>query len=427
MCIGSMDQFEMFQRLATALAIGAVVGVERHWRERDEADGQRTAGIRTFSLIGLLGGAAGLIARALPADPIAAAIVITGFFCGFAAIFAFYSHREASAENDYSVTGVVAAMLTFVLGVLAVIGDLALASAGGAVLVAILASREILHGFMRRLTWLELRSAVVLLGMTFVVLPLVPDKPIGPFGGVSPAKIWLLVVILAAISFCGYIAVRLLGSMRGELVAGAIGGLVSSTGTTLTNARRSIDAGDAASLTAGALGACAVSYLRTAALVALLAAPLSRSLVPPLIAAALTMSAWAILLARQEPSDHPEQAAKNPFDLDAVIKMAVLLVGVAFLARAAAQWFGESGLILVSALSGLADVDAAVVTVAGMLADLAQPIAVLAIGAAVAANTIAKAAYALAFGSRAFGARFLGVSTVSLAIGAGVFIWAGRM
>jgi uncharacterized membrane protein (DUF4010 family) len=290
MCIGGMDQFEMFQRLATALAIGAVVGVERHWRERDEADGQRTAGIRTFSLIGLLGGAAGLIARALPAAPVAAAIVIIGFFCGFAAIFAFYSHREASAENDYSVTGVVAAMLTFALGVLAVIGDLALASAGGAVLVAILASREILHGFMRRLTWLELRSAVVLLGMTFVVLPLVPDKPIGPFGGVSPAKIWLLVVILAAISFCGYIAVRLLGSMRGELVAGAIGGLVSSTA--LTNARRSTDAGDAASLTAGALGACAVSYLRTAALVALLAAPLSRSLVPPLIAAALTMSAW---------------------------------------------------------------------------------------------------------------------------------------
>lgn len=98
------------------------------------------------------------------------------------------------------------------------------------------------------------------------------------------------------------------------------------------------------------------------------------------------------MLARQEPSNHPEQAAKNPFDLDAVIKMAVLLVGVAFLARAAAQWFGESGLILVSALSGLADVDAAVVTVAGLLVDLAQPIAVLAIGAAVAANIIAMAA-----------------------------------
>ncbi|MGO4841839.1 DUF4010 domain-containing protein, partial [Rhizobiaceae sp. 2RAB30] len=119
----------------------------------------------------------------------------------------------------------------------------------------VLASRELLHGFMRRLSWNELRAAIILLAMTFVILPLIPSDPIGPFGGISPAKTWMLVIMLAAISFCGYIAVKLLGSARGELVAGAVGGLVSSTGTTLTKARRAADGADAPTLAAGAIGA----------------------------------------------------------------------------------------------------------------------------------------------------------------------------
>lgn len=416
-------ELEMFQRFGVALAIGAIVGAERHWRERDVADGKRTAGLRTFTLVGMLGGAAGLIARAFPDAPTAAAIVIAGLFGAFAAVFALYQYREAVAEETFSATSTIAGLLTFALGTVAVIGDLTLASAGGVVLVAILASRDVLHAFMRKLTWAELRSAIILLGMTFVVLPLIPDEPVGPFGGVSPRSTWVLVIILAAISFCGYVAVKLLGSARGELVAGAVGGLVSSTGATLANARRSTQGEEVRTLAAGALGACAVSYVRTAVLVALLAAPLVPALAPPLAAAALAMVCCAWLLARQGATEHPEQTPKNPFDLDAVVKMALLLVGVAFLARAAAQWFGDGGLLAVSALSGLADVDAAVVTVAGMLDGLAQPVAVAAIGAAVVSNTLAKAAYALAFGSSAFSLRFLAATTVSLAAGVGVY-WA---
>jgi Predicted membrane protein len=415
-----MDGIEMFQRLGTAVAIGAIVGAERHWRERDAEDSQRTAGLRTFSLIGMLGGAAGLIAHAFPQAPMAAAVIIAGLFIAFSAVFALYQYREAVAENNRSVTTVVAAMLTFALGAVAVLGDLPLASAGGVTTVAILASRDMLHAFMRRITWAELRSAIILLGMTFVVLPLVPDAPVGPFGGISPAKTWLLVVILAAISFSGYVAVKLLGSARGELVAGALGGLISSTGATLTNARRSTTGEDVSALTAGALGACAVSYIRTAVLVAALAAPLGAILIAPLAAAAAAMVGCALFFARASAPDHPEQPAKNPFDLDAVIRMALLLVVIAFLARAAAHWFGDRGLILVSALSGLADVDAAVVTVAGMLGQLDRPVAVMAIVAAVVANTLAKAGYAVAFGTTGFGLRFAAGSAVAIAAGAGV-------
>lgn len=413
-----MDGIEMFQRLGTAVAIGAIVGVERHWRVRDEEDGQRTAGLRTFSLIGTLGGAAGLIGHAFPDAPVAAAVIITGLFITLSAVFSFYQYREAVAENNRSVTTSVAAMLTFALGVVAVLGDLTLASAGAVVTVAILASRDMLHAFMRRMTWGELRSAIILLGMTFVILPLAPDDPIGPFGGISPARTWLLVIILAAISFCGYVAVKLLGAARGELVAGAIAGLVSSTGATLANARRAAKGGDAELLAAGALGACAVSYLRTAILVGLLAQPLSGVLVAPLAAATAAMAACAFVFARGDAGDHPEQPAKNPFDFDAVVKMALLLVTVAFCARASAQWFGDGGLVVVSALSGLADVDAAVVTVAGLLGRIDGPVAVAAIAAAVAANTAAKAAYAIAIGSIGFGLRFAAGSALALAAGA---------
>lgn len=417
-----MDTIEIFQRLGTAIAIGAVVGVERHWRERNEDDGQRTAGLRTFTLIGMFGGVAGLIVDILAQNQMAVAILLAGFFVPFALIFAAFEYREAVAEENYSVTTTVAAMLTFALGVLAVKGDLTLASAAGVTMAAILASRDILHGFMRRLSWTELRSAIVLLGMTFVVLPLLPDRPIGPFGGISPARTWLLAVILAAISFCGYILVRLLGAARGELLAGVVAGLASSTGATLNNARRAGAGEDARILAAGALGACAVSYLRTALLVALLAAPIAYLLIPALVAATLSMTVIAVVLARHEPSVHAAQPSKNPFDLDAVLKMAALLAAVAFVARAASQWFGDSGLIAVSALSGLVDVDAAVVTVAGMLETIALPSAVVAIAVAVISNTIAKAIYAAAAGSAGFGSRFVAASLVTLGI-AGATYW----
>lgn len=417
---------EIFQRLGLSIAIGALVGAERHWRERDAGAGGRTAGLRTYTLIGMLGGVTGLIARAFPQSGPAAAITVVGGFVAFSAVFAVFQYREQVAEHDFSVTSVVAAMLTFALGVVAVLGDIGLASAGGVVLVAVLASREVLHGFIRRLSWNELRAAIILLAMTFVILPLVPSDPVGPFGGISPAKTWMLVIMLAAISFCGYIAVKLLGSARGELVAGAVGGVVSSTGTTLTNARRAADGVDARTLAAGALGSSAVSCIRTAFLVGLLAAPLTRALIPALLATALVMIAYAGLLARKGAAEHQEHKPKNPFDLDSVVTMALVLVAVGFVARAAAAWYGEGGVLVVSALSGLADVDAVTVTVAGMLNTLSATVAAAAIGIAVASNTVAKAAYAIAFGSHAFGLQVALASVLALAAGAAAF-WLAAM
>lgn len=414
-----MTELELFHRFGVAIAIGALVGVERHWRERDEAEGQRTAGIRTFSLIGMLGGGAGLLELALKPSGGWPGLILVGLFLGFAATFTRFKLREAAAENDFSATTAIAAMLTYVLGAIAVLGDMRIAAAGGVVLAAVLASREALHGFMRTLTWPELRSAIMLLAMTLVVLPLVPAEPIGPFGGLSPARIWTLAILLASISFAGYVAVKVVGGRSGELLAGAAGGLLSSTALTLTNARRSMTEDASGLLVAGALAAGAVSYIRTGLLVLALAPALTGRLAPALAAGALAMLAAAVPLARTGgDGGNGTAGARNPFELWSVLQMALLLAVTGFLARAASTWFGGTGTVIVSVLAGLADVDAATLTVAGMSGSgLAESTAALAILAAVLSNTLAKVGYGLLLGSWGFGWRFAAASLAAIAAG----------
>lgn len=418
-----MENIELFERLGLAIAIGAAVGVERHWREREERRGARTAGIRTFTMIGMMGGVVAHIERVLlPASPYPG-LLLAAALVALAVVSAIFELREAIAEDSYSVTSVIATMLTFTLGALAVLGDMALASAGGAALVALLAGREFLHEAIRRLQWVELRSAIILLTMSFVLLPIIPAEPLGPFGGVAPREILVLAILLASISFVGYIAVRLLGPSRGDVVAGAISGLVSSTAATIAFARRSTGGEAAGALVAGAVSAGAVSLLRTALLIFSLAVSLAPILLPPLLAAAGVMAVYGLFLARRGATGDGAVAPQtNPFELSAVLKMAVMLVAVAFAARAASQYFGDAGLIWASALAGLADVDAPTVTVAGMRNTLSAQTASLAIAAAVLANLVAKAVYALMFGSRPFALHLWLATSGSIVVAAAVFL-----
>ncbi len=412
-----MDEIELYQRLGLAIAIGAAVGVERHWRAKDEPEGARAAGIRTFTMIGMTGGVAGLVEKYLPSGVAGSGIAVTGFLVAMTLVVAVFELREAIASKSFSVTSVVAAMLTFGLGVVAVLGDMTLASAGGVALLAILAARQFLHQAIQHLQWVELRSAVILLAMTFVLLPVIPKEPVGPFGGVSPASLVLVAVTLASISFVGYIAVRILGSSRGDLVAGSIGGLVSSTGTTIAFARRAAEGETSRTLAAGAIAAGAVSLARTGVLVGTLAPSLLPSLLPPLAVGGVVMTVYAFVLAARAPSSDGARMPQNPFELSAVAKMALLLVVVAFLARAAATYFGAIGLILTAGLSGLADIDATTVAVAGMLPSLARETAVEAIGVAILANIAAKAVYATVLAGGGF-SRHLWVASILASLAA---------
>ena len=183
-----MDEFELFRRVGLAIAIGAMIGVERHWRAREAEDGTRTAGLRTFTLIGMFGGLAALIEIDLAGGAQPNGAVFATLFAILGLALTAFEYRQAVARESFGATTLIAALLTFALGALAVAGDRAIASAGAVVLLAILASREMLHAFMRRMSWAELRSAVILLALAFVLLPVIPDQPYGPYGGISPAR-----------------------------------------------------------------------------------------------------------------------------------------------------------------------------------------------------------------------------------------------
>lgn len=411
-----MDLMDIFQRLGLAVAIGAAVGVERHWRERDEPEGARIAGIRTFTLIGMTGGIAGLLDQGLTPDSLSG-LIVASFLIALSLVLLRFGLMEAQAEGSFSATTVIAGITTFGLGALAVIGDMAVASAAGAAMVAVLASREFLHAAIRRLTWVELRSAVVLLAMGFVLLPLIPADPYGPFGGVSPRSLVILVIMLATISFIGYVAVRLIGGGRGDLVAGAVGGLVSSTAATLAMARQSHNAGQAAGPAAGAIAAGSVSLVRTGLLLLALAPALAERLMFGLLVAGALMMAVAVsLVARSKGASEADPPA-NPFELLQMLKMALLITAIAFIARAASQIFGDAGLYAVSGLTALADVDAMIVTVADMLPALPLDVATNAVGIAVVCNMAAKVVYGAAGGSRGFALRLGGASVLSVLSG----------
>lgn len=416
----AMDAEELIRRLAAALAIGLLVGTERHWRERQEAPGRRTAGVRTFALTGLFGGVMAVLAASLGQN---GGALLLGF--GLAALLAAqlpFALREADAENKVSATGLVAALGTYSLGAMAVLADMEVAGAAAVAMTAILAARESLHELMTRITWAELRSALVLLSMTLLVMPLVPDEPIALLGGLNPSKIWGLAILLAAISYLGYLAVRLMGPERGLVLSGAAGGLVSSTAVAISNARAAAEGGAALALAVGALIAGAVSCLRTVAIVFFIASDVAWLLVLPLGVAALGMTLAGLALARRANAAGPPAAPpENPFELAAVLKIALLLAAVALASRLAAEKLGSAAVLAVAALTGLADVDAVALSVPLLApATLSLQTAAQAVLAAVGVNICAKAAYALVLGGGRFGTVYAALSVSAGAAGAAI-------
>jgi uncharacterized membrane protein (DUF4010 family) len=381
-----MDFEELISRFGLALGIGLLFGLERGWRMRGDPPGGRTAGIRTFAISGVLGGVVGAIAQAV--GGVRSGIAMGLGLAAYSAGLALFCLEENRAQKDYSATSWVASVLTFALGAYAMMGDMR-AAAGLAVAASlILALREPLHGWVEKLTWPELRSALVLLAMTFIALPIVPNAPIGPFGGVNPREVWVIATVLAGVSFVGYVAVKYFGASHGVLLAGAAGGLASSTAVTIANARRAAShEGSPRLLAAGVAMASAVMFLRVCAIVLAVA--------PPLLAAAAAAGVSALIAAYWRRSEPDAQAFKfrNPFAFGTVVGFALFLGAVIVVGRVVGEWLGGIGAIVGAAVIGLVDVDAITVSLARLTP---QPLgiqdAMIAILSAVATNTISKIA-----------------------------------
>ena len=176
-----MEPEDLLSRFALALGIGLLIGLERGWRTREAPAGSRTAGIRTFAISGLLGGVVGAVALAAGGAASAGGGLVLGLgFAAYAAAITVFCLEENRADKTFSATTAIAATLTFALGAYALVGDMRAAAAAAVAATVILALRENLHGWVKALTWPELRSGLVLLAMTFVALPVVPDDPDRP-------------------------------------------------------------------------------------------------------------------------------------------------------------------------------------------------------------------------------------------------------
>jgi uncharacterized membrane protein (DUF4010 family) len=415
-----MDQNETLSRLAVSLAIGLLVGLERGWRTRDEKDHQRAAGFRTFALSGLLGGVTGAVSLQ------AGGQLVSFVFAIFAAAFAAFHWLEARAEQNMSVTSVVAGMLTFLLGTMAVTGELLVAIACAVAMTVLLALRDQLHSWVASLTWPEIRAVLILLAMSFLLLPVLPNRTIDPWNSINPYEIWLLAILIAGISFSGYVAVRIFGDRLGIALMAIAGGLASSTATTLAFARLGREhPASSRLLSAGILLAGIVMIIRVGSVAIALNGALLPALVPPLLgAAAILATGSAILLFRNTEQENPDLRIDNPLALATALRLAIFIAGVMLASELLRAMFGNVGVLIVAALSGVADVDAVTISLArrgGNDVDLNTTVQGILI--AVAVNTASKTVMAGWVGGAKIGVLVGVISGLALAGGIATAIW----
>ncbi|MCU0840085.1 MAG: DUF4010 domain-containing protein, partial [Rhodospirillales bacterium] len=413
-----MDTLELFQRLGVALAIGFLIGLERGWKARNEPEGGRAAGLRTHALGGLLGGVWGALAVTRENNGLIAIALAFAVYSGAVLLF---RYRESIDEKTFGVTTVIAAMLTFALGALAVMGDMAVAGGMGVAAAALLAFKDVLHGWVGRISWLELRSGLLLAAMTFILLPMLPDRTIDPWNTINPFEMWLLTVMIAAISFAGYIAIKAVGDEAGIVMTGVAGGLASSTAVTVTLAEMAKEHPEkVAPLTSGALFASATMAARVLAVVAAVGTSILPKIALPIGVGGVALLGIAFYFLKQNTNGVGGGRLKltNPFELKTVLKFGLLLTAITAATKLLTRIGTGQGVYVLALFSGIADVDAMTLSMSRQAADPASvTLAANAILIVVAVNTVAKAVIGWMTGGAEFGKRMMAAAAIAITAG----------
>ena len=417
-----LGEFEMLQRLGVALALGLMIGVERGWSTRTREEGKRVAGVRTFGLMGLLGGLWALVGMW------AGEVVLAVAFAALAALL-FVAHAQMLKRSaDIGATTMVAALVTFGLGALAGYGEIEVAAAGAVIVALLLGVKPELHGLVARIEHRELLAVLELLLMSVVLLPVLPDRGYGPWEALNPYRIWWMVVLIAGISFAGYVAIRVAGLRFGIVLTGLFGGLASSTATAISLARLGKDKPAMHGLLgAGVVVAAATMFPRMLLVAAIIAPEFALRLAWPLGLAALAAYGigfwqWRAWTGAHSPTD---VAPRNPFELSLAIQFGLLLAVVIVLSYALQDWFGDAGLVALAAISGLADVDAVTLSYGARVGDGSLGIDLAAAATTVAAfsNTAVKVGLVFMICGGAMARRVaLALGLSLMAAGAGVVI-----
>jgi uncharacterized membrane protein (DUF4010 family) len=415
------DELQTLLNFASALAAGLLIGAERGWQERHGDDTHLAAGIRTYGLVGLLGGFALLLGERF------GVLAWAAIFLGFAALVLTAYAGDLLQLGDRGLTSEMALLITFLLGSLAVADQAPLAAAGAVAVALLLGLKQTLHGALRRLSESELLGALKLLFISLVLLPALPNQGYGPWQAFNPYVIWWMVVLIAAIGFAAYVAIRLVGTRHGLLITALLGGIVSSTAMTVTLARLHGERRLQALLACGLLATSALMFPRVLLEVGLINPALLAQLFWPLTTAALVYSGGALAfyrLAGREQDESGEPPLKNPFELGPALRFAALLLLILFLVEGARRWLGDAGVYLVALVSGLADVDAITLSLArSAQLDLDQQVAVRGIFLAALSNSLVKASLIALIGGRQLALRTAPVMLGGLLAGAALLLF----
>ena len=406
--------------VATALACGLLIGIERGFDLRNLKPGTRVAGVRTFSMAGLASGIAGLAGQL--GQQFAAGALVAGCV---AVLTVGYANRPGIKRTPDATTPM-AALTTVGLGFLAGAGEPAFAIAGAAVVTLLLALKSELHGFVDKLDADDVKALARYAVIAGAVLPFLPNGPYGPLGAWNPQKLWLVVVLVTGFSFLGYVANRIFGERHGTIATALIGGAYSSTAVTQSLSQRLGSEAKGGAENAGIALATAVMYLRVLLLIGILS---TRVLVPfAIILLPAIIIAWAagFWLYRQAPKSDAPTSPGNPIAILPAFGFVMFVAFAAVAAKWAAGRFGEQGIAVLLLIVGSTDVDTAIITLGGLHAEaISALLAAMAIAGTIIANMTVKIGITLAYARRRGlpAVLAMGASVLALALMIGLAAW----
>lgn len=405
----------LVRTLSLALGIGLLIGFQR------QRTGSGLGGIRTYSLIALFGAICGVLAREW--DFMIAAAGMLGVI---ALVVLANVHKAEDGKATPGQTSEAAALLTYALGVFVAMEHYATALVVGGVTAVLLHSKEPMHEATAWLTEEDVRAIMRLVILSLVILPLLPDETFGPYDVLNPREIWLMVVLIVAIGLTGFLSYRIFGGKAGVVIGGLLGGLISSTATTVAYARRA--RGARAALTVGAviIGiAWTVSVARVIVEVVVVAPAIAPAIVPPLavlLAVMIAACAAMWIMGRGKRAEMPVQ--RNPAELRSAFLFGGIYAAVIFVTAAAKDYFGDHAIYAVAVISGVVDVDAITLSSArlGAAGRLEGPSVWRVVMLASLSNVVFKTAAVLALGSAALFARVLPITLLTLGAGTGLIL-----